>query len=51
MSLGAEWPWNNPSEDSSESESKTNTTTGMTMLRFKLKIQSLKKIGVISRAL
>jgi hypothetical protein len=37
-----------PSENSSKS--KTNTTIGKTMLRL-VKIQSLRKIGVISRAL
>jgi hypothetical protein len=31
-------------------QSKTNTTTGKTMLRL-VKIQSFRKIGVISRAL
>jgi hypothetical protein len=39
---------NTPSENSSKS--KTNTTTGKTILRL-VKIQSLRKIGVISRAL
>jgi hypothetical protein len=39
-----EWPCNTPSEDSSKS--KTNTTTGKTMLKL-VKIQSLRKIGII----